>query len=292
MGHLPPRVEPGRYLRKTDVVKIDQEVPVPASPLLEEHRTRDRIRRAVLERGPVTAAELAETLRLTPAAVRRQLDLLAADGLVAVHQATELHRGRGRPARRFVATEAGRAASDSGYDDLAGAAVTFLLRTAGPQAVSAFAAERVAELEDRYRPVVEAAGRDVRGRTEALAGALRADGYAASSRQVGADALASGTQLCQGHCPVQQVAAAFPQFCEAETQAFSRLLGVHVQRLATLAHGDHVCTTYVPAPGPGAGAGPDGPTGHPEHHSRRTGSPDGTRPRQRSTQATTERTTR
>jgi predicted ArsR family transcriptional regulator len=42
------------------------------------------------------------------------------------------------------------------------------------------------------------------------------------------------------------VAAEFPQLCEAETEAFSRLLGVHVQRLATLAHGDHVCTTHVP----------------------------------------------
>lgn len=53
-------------------------------------------------------------------------------------------------------------------------------------------------------------------------------------------------QLCQGHCPVGQVAGRFPELCEAETDAFSRLLGIHVQRLATLAHGDHVCTTYVP----------------------------------------------
>ena len=49
---------------------------------------------------------------------------------------------------------------------------------------------------------------------------------------------------------MQHVAAEFPQFCEAETEAFSRLLGVHVQRLATLAHGDHVCTTFVPTPPP------------------------------------------
>ena len=40
----------------------------------------------------------------------------------------------------------------------------------------------------------------------------------------------------------------FPELCEAETEAFSRLLGVHVQRLATLAQGDHVCTTFVPTP--------------------------------------------
>ena len=77
---------------------------------------------------------------------------------------------------------------------------------------------------------------------------LTRDGYAASSRPLtladGSTTL--GVQLCQGHCPVQQVASAFPQFCEAEQQAFYRLLGVHVQRLATLAHGEYVCTTFVP----------------------------------------------
>ena len=53
-------------------------------------------------------------------------------------------------------------------------------------------------------------------------------------------------QLCQGHCPVQPVAEEFPLLCEAETQAFGRLLNIHVQRLATLAGGGHVCTTHVP----------------------------------------------
>jgi hypothetical protein len=42
------------------------------------------------------------------------------------------------------------------------------------------------------------------------------------------------------------VAKAFPEFCDAETKAIARLLGVHVQRLATLAGGEHVCTTCVP----------------------------------------------
>ena len=80
-------------------------------------------------------------------------------------------------------------------------------------------------------------------RAEALARALDDHGYAASARPVpGTDAV----QLCQGHCPVQDVAAQFPQLCEAETRAFGHLLGVHVQRLATLTSGGHVCTTSIP----------------------------------------------
>ena len=92
--------------------------------------------------------------------------------------------------------------------------------------------------------MVEAAGDDAEHRTQALAAALTTDGYAATVR--GGGSPARGIQLCQGHCPVQHVAREFPELCEAETDAFSRLLGVHVQRLATLAHGDHVCTTHVP----------------------------------------------
>jgi predicted ArsR family transcriptional regulator len=42
------------------------------------------------------------------------------------------------------------------------------------------------------------------------------------------------------------VAAEFPELCEAETKVFAELLGTHVQRLATIAHGDHLCTTNVP----------------------------------------------
>lgn len=56
----------------------------------------------------------------------------------------------------------------------------------------------------------------------------------------------AGEQLCQHHCPVAHTAGQFPQLCEAEAEVFSELLGTHVQRLATIAHGDGVCTTFIP----------------------------------------------
>jgi hypothetical protein len=47
---------------------------------------------------------------------------------------------------------------------------------------------------------------------------------------------------------VAHEAAEYTQLCEAETEAFARLLGTPVQRLATIAHGDGICTTHVTAP--------------------------------------------
>ncbi len=206
-----------------------------------ERDTRARVARLILEHGPVAASSLGERLGLTPAAVRRHLDALLAEGLIEVRRRPQVHRGRGRPAKLFVITDAGRSAFVHAYDDLATSALRFLAETSGEEAVAEFARRQIAELERKHQPVVQAAPADQRVRV--LAEALSADGYAASASQ-GPGAL-GGQQLCQQHCPVAHVAAEFPQLCEAETEAFGRLLGTPVQRLATIAHGDGVCTTHV-----------------------------------------------
>jgi predicted ArsR family transcriptional regulator len=215
-----------------------------------ERGTRARIARLILENGPVTAAALGTRLGLTPAAVRRHLDNLLAGGLIEARTARRpASRGRGRPAKLFVITDAGRSAFEHAYDDLATSALRFLAEVAGTEAVAEFARRQVAELERRYRQVMEAAAPE--DKVKALAEALSADGYAASATSAptgGTLASSSGEQLCQHHCPVAHVAAEFPQLCEAETEAFARLLGTPVQRLATIAHGDGICTTHVTAP--------------------------------------------
>jgi predicted ArsR family transcriptional regulator len=215
------------------------DTPVPDS----DAGTRQRVLQIVAAAGPVSAAELAAQLDLAPAGIRRHLGVLEATDQVAVHRGSAVPQGRGRPARRYVVTSRGQASLSHRYSELATHALRFLAETAGPQAVQGFAEQRVRDLEARHTAAVAAAGDDVAARVRVLADGLTADGYAASARPVpGGMAM----QLCQGHCPVQDVAHEFPQLCEAEARAFSRLLGVHVQRLATLAGGGHVCTTNIP----------------------------------------------
>lgn len=206
--------------------------------------TRERVSGLLLELGPSTTASLAERLGLAAAGVRRHLDALVADGTVTqtAPRATR-SRGRGRPATLWTLTDAGHAAGPVAYDDLAAEALRFLAEHGGEGAVRAFADQRVAELERRYGALLQ--GVDVADRPAALAAAMAEDGYAAGvSEHNGPHG--TSVQLCQHHCPVQQVAAEFPQLCDAETAAIGRLLDVHVQRLATIAHGDGVCTTHIP----------------------------------------------
>ncbi|KJK59028.1 helix-turn-helix transcriptional regulator [Saccharothrix sp. ST-888] len=232
--------------------------------LLDGHRaTRDRVARSILDHGPSSAADLASRLQLTTAAVRRHLDGLLATGLVeSREQRVYGNRGRGRPAKVFVLTESGRDAFYQAYDQLAADALRWISDAvgggkAGEEAVAAFARARFGKQGQKYLTVLGQAGPEER--TEALAQALSADGYAATVRRVPSPAAAkapAGAQLCQHHCPVAHIAEQFPQLCEAETEVFSQLLGTHVQRLATIAHGDGVCTTYVPAPGAASSPGP------------------------------------
>ncbi|MCU1673682.1 MAG: putative transcriptional regulator [Frankiales bacterium] len=213
----------GIDIRDTVVVKS-----MGSTEALGDVRTRDRVSSLLLELGPSTATALADRTGLTVAAVRRHLDALVADGTVSTRTPRLRAVKRGRPARLYALTDAGHAAGPNGYDALAVSALRFMTA----EQLDAFAQARGAELEKRYAGV----------RTpEQLAERLTADGYAASTGPQG-----TGVQLCQHHCPVQHVATEFPQLCDAETAALGRLLDVHVQRLATIAHGDGVCTTFIP----------------------------------------------
>ena len=204
--------------------------------------TRQRVARSILVNGPSTAAALAERLDLTPAAVRRHLDQLVEEGAVEAREPRSAAvRGRGRPAKLFALTEHGRDGFDQQYDDLAVDALRFLAETGGAEAVRAFAERRVAFVEERFAEVSQQQPK--LSPAEVLAQVFTDEGYAAAVRE-----LPMGEQLCQQHCPVSHVAHEFPQLCEAETEAIGRVLGRHVQRLATIAHGDGVCTTCIPDP--------------------------------------------
>ena len=180
-----------------------------------------------------------------PDVVLMDIRMPVMDGL----QATERLLRGGRPGPRvLILTTFGE--DEYLYAAMRAGASGFLLkdspRSALLHAVRTVAEQQLAGLEQRCSTAVADAqaaaeeGQQV-DRAQVLAVALSAEGYAAS-----ASAISGGGQLCQLHCPVAHVAAEFPQLCEAETAVIGRLVGTHVQRLATIAHGDGICTTHIP----------------------------------------------
>lgn len=209
-------------------------------PEVDRH-TRGAIVQLLLESGPITAGEIGERLGISAAGVRRHLDALmdagdAQSGAAAAWQ----HSGRGRPAKRYRLTAAGRAKLGHTYDDLAAAAMRQLREIGGDDAVRTFARRRI----DSILSGVTEGPDDVESTAERVATALTKAGYATSTTSVAGPV--DGIQLCQHHCPVSHVAAEFPELCDTERDAFAEVLGTHVQRLATIVNGDCACTTHVP----------------------------------------------
>jgi predicted ArsR family transcriptional regulator len=207
----------------------------------EPDKTRDQVARTILEGGPSTAAALAKKLAITPAGIRRHLDSLISEGVLSAKNPYQsIERGRGRPSKVFVMTDAGREKFEHSYDDLAVAALKFMASKNGEHLVNEFATSRAEDLI-RKGEHIKTSSKSILEKTKALSKLLTKEGYSAST-----DKLGNGEEICQHHCPIAHVASEFPQLCEAETKAFSEILGTHVQRLATIAHGDGVCTTFIP----------------------------------------------
>ncbi|MEY8016762.1 helix-turn-helix transcriptional regulator [Mycobacterium servetii] len=237
-------------LRHTGVVKIrtsDEAVACDAavSPATPDGHTRRAIVRLLLESGSITVGEIGDRLALAAAGVRRHLEaLIEAGDAESVPAAAWQQAGRGRPAKRYRLTGAGRAKLEHAYDDLAAAAMRQLREVGGEDAIKTFARRRI----DAILTGVEAAGSledaEVEAAAARVAGALTKAGYVATTARVGGPI--HGVQICQHHCPVSHVAEEFPELCEAEQQAMAEVLGTHVQRLATIVNGDCACTTHVP----------------------------------------------
>ncbi len=242
---------PGGGVVTADVAELTE------SHTAHEGNTRHAVVRLLLESGSVTAGEIGARLGLSAAGVRRHLDALieAGDAEAQAAKSWQQH-GRGRPAKRYRLTEAGRGKLGHRYDDLALAAMRQLRQIGGEEAVRNFARQRIEAILAEVNHADGGESADVEATAEAIAAALTKAGYAASTTRV--DGGVPAVQIVQHHCPVANVAREFPELCAAERQAMADVLGTHVQRLATIAGGGYVCTTHVPLA--------NHPTTNEEHH--------------------------
>lgn len=204
--------------------------------------TRRAIMTQLLKRGPASAADLGDLLAISAAGVRRHLDSLLAEGLAETcdpHSVAGEETARGRPAKHFRLTEAGRDQFGTSYDTLAVQAVDAIERLGGQRAVRVFAQERIQRILGDVRSA-DTDGEVMDAVTD-VAAAFETHGYAASVTRIG-----NGIQICQHHCPVSAVAASHPEICEAEHEAISAIVGCPVQPLALITDGNGVCTTNIP----------------------------------------------
>lgn len=210
-----------------------------------EGDTRREIMLTLLRHGPVTASKIGDHLGISAAGVRRHLDILTDEGLAETAPHRRRPRSgaaptRGRPAKEFRLTDSGRGYFGHDYDNLANMALAALRETGGDEAVKEFARRRIRDILAGIDPA-DVSDESVEATARTLAEAFGDHGYAATVAHA-----PGGVQICQHHCPVANVASEYPEICEAEHEAISDLVGVHVQQLASIAEGHGICTTNIP----------------------------------------------
>lgn len=223
--------------------------------------TRKKLIEVITLDGPITAGELATRFELTGAAIRRHLSQLESEGIIEERESPQKARTRGRPRKEFVLAAHSAPQASPECEDLALLALKELEAQGGSEALIRLARSRTDEWERRFNQMLateeQIAPVTPARRVALVIELLKELGYAASLRPVTVSVNPSSkakenkaitlttVQMCQGRCPVQEIAVKHPELCEVETTALSNMLGVPVQRLATRAAGAHVCTTHL-----------------------------------------------
>lgn len=205
--------------------------------------TKAHILRLLQGWGEATVAQLVEALDLSPAAVRRHLDGLRAEGLVDVRPQ---RHAVGRPSFLFYPTERAEELFSVGYSRLLGRMFRGLSELR-PEEVSGQPGkevlgrvfEGVAErLAEQYGPQV--AGETLEERVPQATRALRAEGILDRW-----DEGPEGFRLTNSACPYRRAALATEQACSADRLAIQLLLGRPVEQLRRVVEGHPYCEYVV-----------------------------------------------
>jgi DeoR family suf operon transcriptional repressor len=209
------------------------------APLASLPTTRRAILNLLKRQGPLTAAEVAAALSLTPAAIRMQLVHLEEDGLLEHGDSPDTAPRRGRPAHLYALTAAADSLYPKRYGDLTTELLGYLGGPHGEQ-VDALFEQRRQRRVDGARPRLADLSFDQQ--VQALAAILDEDGYLAD-----AERLEDGSwRITEHNCAILTVAHGFSQACSSELSFIRDALpGATVERVAHLLDGAHVCAYLI-----------------------------------------------
>lgn len=177
----------------------------------------ERLLFQVKTRGPVSTAQLAQLLDMTPEAARQQVHKLLAAGLVAGQQ--EPAAVVGRPRQNWVLTEAGHRRFPDTHAQLSVQLIGSIRQLFGEAGLDRLIAQREDEVRAAYRRACTA--KTLGRRLEQLAAVRSAEGYMARVERQDDGAWL----LSEDHCPICAAARSCQGFCRSELQLFQEIAG-------------------------------------------------------------------
>ena len=213
-------------------------------PQLSAHKgLRGEVLLELKRAQPLTAKQLAETLGVSPNAVRHHLKELEAESLIVYGRE---QRGVGAPTFAYRLSAAGEALFPRAYE----ATLTQLLERMAEKAGRGAAVEL---FEDHYRELTrrvlaELGGAPASERVALVARLMNEQGYMADWQEA-----AGQFRLAEHNCAIRAVAERFPEVCAAEERFLRDVLGAAVERRTHIASGCNACEyaiTFGPDPRP------------------------------------------
>ncbi len=198
--------------------------------------TRRRILALLKEKGKLTADELAQTLKISAVAIRRHLNKLESDQLVAYE---EVQRGMGRPSYVYQLGEAASNFFPHRYEDLAVNVLETIKELYGEESVDAIFQMRSKFFIETYRPKVT--GKTLNERLDQVTKLREADGYMSTWEQCD-----DGTfVLRESNCPIIHAVKSYECACNNDLVILSELLNAKVVRRTHLSDGDNSCSYEI-----------------------------------------------
>ncbi|MEM1308480.1 MAG: iron-sulfur cluster biosynthesis transcriptional regulator SufR [Cyanobacteria bacterium P01_C01_bin.70] len=209
--------------------------------------TKDDILQYLLKQGEANALTLAESLGVSPQAIRRHLKDLATEELIE-HRA--VREGMGRPNYLYYLSRKGRGRFPAQYDDFAISLLDTLADTVGKDQMRTILQKQWQRKASEYREKVGPG--TIEERVNRLVKLRRAEGYMAEWREVQPDEdLRTTSQayiITEYNCAISQIAETYPSVCDNELEMFQMALpDCSVQRTHWLVKGEHRCGYLVQA---------------------------------------------
>ncbi len=210
----------------------------------QQTSTKQDILQFLLKGDKATALELAESLDISPQAIRRHLKDLEGDGLI---QYQSVQAGMGRPQHIYELTSLGRDRFPNRYGDFAVSFLDTLAETVGREQVISILRKQWQRKAMEYRRMMGTGL--LEERVARLMELRRDEGYMAEWYPVEAvDDGTCGTDkgdrfvFMEHNCAISNVAETFPSVCGNELEMFAAVLpDCSIERTHWIIDGEHRC---------------------------------------------------
>lgn len=213
----------------------------------QQPSTKQDILQHLLKQTQATAQELAETLEISPQAIRRHLKDLEAEGLIE-HQ--QVQAGMGRPQHVYKLSRKGRDRFPNRYEEFAVSLLDTLTETVGRDQVSSILRKQWERKALEYRDRLGKGS--LQERVAKLVELRKSEGYMAEWYALEPNNASNsfGHQfiLKEHNCAISNVAESFPSVCGHELEMFAAVLpDCTVERTHWINKGEHQCGYLIKA---------------------------------------------